>query len=149
MNEQSEKPNSVRLVFVSHGGKDMWVAKQIAKEIAACNAQPFLDESDINVGDDFEEKIRRFLEISHELLVLITPWSMERSFVWAEIGAAWMRQIPIIVVLLGVSTTDFQIHPNVPIFLKKRDIISINDISQYFDQLKQRVSKDCERSNNK
>jgi hypothetical protein len=33
-----------RLVFVSHSGLDMWVAKQIAREIEARGATPFLDE---------------------------------------------------------------------------------------------------------
>jgi hypothetical protein len=49
-----------RLVFVSHSGVDTWVAKQIAREIEACGAKPFLDEAEIDAGADFEEDIRRF-----------------------------------------------------------------------------------------
>jgi hypothetical protein len=41
-----------RLVFVSHSGADTWVAKQIAREIGACGATPFLDEAEIDVGAD-------------------------------------------------------------------------------------------------
>jgi hypothetical protein len=35
-------------VFVSHSGADTWVAKQIAREIAACGAIAFLDEAEID-----------------------------------------------------------------------------------------------------
>jgi hypothetical protein len=129
-----------RLVFVSHSGEDTWVARQIAREISARGAKPFLDEADVDVGAEFEEDIREFLDKAHELLVLVTPWSLQRPYVWAEIGAAWLRRIPIVVVLHGISASEFQALPNVPVFLKKRDLIRLNDIDQYFDQLGQRVT---------
>jgi hypothetical protein len=110
-------PISQKLVFVSHSGEDTWVARQIAKEIEHRGARPFLDEADVDVGAEFEEDIRRFLDQADELLVLFTPWSLERPYVWAEIGAAWIRRIPIIVVLHGLSITEFQTQPNVPVFL--------------------------------
>lgn len=129
-----------RLVFVSHSGEDTWVARQIAREISLRGAQPFLDEADVDVGAEFEEDIRDFLDKADELLVLFTPWALERPYVWAEIGAAWIRRIPIIVVLHGLTRREFQAQPNAPIFLKKRDIIPLNDIDQYFEQLGTRVS---------
>ncbi len=130
---------STKLIFVSHSGEDTWVARQIAREIEKCGATPFLDKADIDVGAEFEEDIRNFLDQAHELLVLFTPWSLERPYVWAEIGAAWIRRIPIIVVLHGLSQNDFQSQPNAPVFLKKRNIINLNDIDDYFQQLTNRV----------
>jgi hypothetical protein len=76
------------------------------------------------------------------LLVLFTPWSLERPYVWIEIGAAWMRRIPIVVVLHGLSGAAFQARPNAPVFLKGRDIVALNDIDQYFEQLGSRVSEE-------
>jgi hypothetical protein len=49
-----------RYVFISHSSRDTWVAWQIAREIAACGATPFLDESAIDVGSDFESEILLF-----------------------------------------------------------------------------------------
>lgn len=118
------------------------MARQIAREIAARGARPFLDEADIDVGAEFEEDIRQFLERADELLVLFTPWAFERPYVWAEIGAAWLRRIPIVVVLHGLAVNDFQSHPNAPVFLKRRDIISLNRLDQYLDQLATRVSSE-------
>jgi hypothetical protein len=127
------------LVFVSHAGEDTWVARQIANQIASCGAKPFLDEADVDVGAEFEENIRDFLDKADELLVLFTPWAFERPYVWIEIGAAWLRRIPIVVALHGLSMKDFQTHPNAPVFLKKRDIIHLNEMDQYFDQLRVRA----------
>lgn len=138
MTEESE---SQWLVFISHSSKDTWVAKQIAREIALCGATPFLDEADVEVGEDFEENILSFLEQAHELLVLLTPWALDRPYVWAEIGAAWGRRIPIVGILCGMTATEFQSRPGVPIFLKKRDLLDINGIELYFKQLKARTSK--------
>jgi len=135
-----KKPPNRRRVFVSHSGEDTWVASQIAREIASCGAEPFLDEANIDVGAEFEEDIRKFLEVADELLVLCTPWSLERPYVWAEIGAAWIRGIPIVVVLHGITKSDFQAIDKAPVFLKKRNLIRLNDIKRYFDQLSNRVA---------
>lgn len=129
-----------RLVFVSHSGEDTWVAKQIAREIESRGATPFLDEADVDVGAEFEEEIRDFLDKADELIVLFTPWAFDRPYVWAEIGAAWIRKIPIVVILHGLTARDFQLKPNAPVFLKKRDLIQLNEIDSYFDQLLSRVS---------
>lgn len=132
------KKKQAWLVFVSHSGEDTWVARQIAREITARGATPFLDEADVDVGAEFEDDIREFLDKADELFVLFTPWAMERPYVWIEIGAAWQRRLPIVVVLHGLSAKDFQAHPNAPVFLKKRDIIRLNELDKYLKQLSTR-----------
>lgn len=131
---------SNRLVFISHSSRDTWIARQIAREVSSCGATPFLDEADVEVGEDFEENILAFLEQADELLVLLTPWALDRPYVWAEIGAAWGRRIPIIGILHGMTPTELQTRPGIPVFLKKRDLLDINNIDTYFQQLRARVS---------
>ncbi len=128
-----------RLVFVSHSGTDTWIARQIAREIEACGATPFLDEAQVDAGADFEEDILSFLERAHELVVLLTPWALERPYVWAELGAAWGRRIPIVALLLGITAYELQTRPGIPVLLKKRDLLPLNDISVYLEQLRKRV----------
>ncbi|HYX22634.1 MAG TPA: toll/interleukin-1 receptor domain-containing protein [Thermoanaerobaculia bacterium] len=128
-----------RLVFVSHSGADTWVAKQIAREIADCGATPFLAEAEIDVGADFEDDILAFLEKADELVVLITPWALDRPYVWAELGAAWGRRIPIVGLLHGLLAAELQSRPGVPVLLKKRDLLSLNEIQVYLGQLRGRV----------
>ena len=137
--EGSSTASGKRLVFVSHSGADTWVAKQIAREIAACGAIAFLDEAEIDVGADFEDDILSFLEKADELVVLITPWALERPYVWAELGAAWGRRIPIVGLLQGITASELQSRAGVPILLKKRDLLPLNEIDVYLTQLRGRT----------
>ena len=129
------------VVFISHSGTDTWVAQQIARHVEECGAEPFLDESNIAFGEDFEDRILAALGQSHELLVLLTPWSLSRPYVWAEIGAAWGRRIPIVGILHGITFNDLQSDSRIPLIIKRRDCVELNDIESYLDQLRQRVEE--------
>jgi len=129
-------------VFVSHSSRDTWVAKQIAREITQSGAMPFLDEAQIDIGADFEEDIRNFLQQADELVVLLTPWALERPYIWAEIGVAWGRGIPIVALLHGMTSEELQSKPSVPLFLKKRNLLDLNEVDIYFEQLRQRIATD-------
>lgn len=133
------------LVFISHAGTDTWVAKQIAEKIEACGASTFLDEAHIAVGEDFEERILQALDRANELLVLLTPWSLNRPYVWAEIGAAWGKRTPIIGVLHGLTPEQLHTQAEVPILIKRRDLIDINHLDDYFSQLRKRIAGQSEK----
>ena len=136
-----EIPSDKLLVFVSHSSQDTWIARQIAREIEGFGAKPFLDEAEVDAGADFEEDILDFLERAHELVVLLTPWALDRPYVWAELGAAWGRRIPIIALLLGITPSELQKRPGTPVFLKKRDLLQLNDVDKYLEQLSERVKQ--------
>jgi hypothetical protein len=133
-----------RLVFVSHSGTDAWVARQIARAISECGANPFLDEAGVGVGEDFEEHILLFLERADELVVLLTPWALDRPYVWAELGAAWGRRIPIVALVYGLSVTELRERPEVPVFLKRRNLLPLNEVDRYFEELRTRVQSSPE-----
>jgi hypothetical protein len=137
--ERSGGTSNEWLVFVSHSGTDTWVARQIARAISECGATPFLDEAEIDIGADFEDDILAFLEKANELVVLITPWALERPYVWAELGAAWGRRLPIAVLLLGLSAKELNERPGVPNLLNRRNLVPLNDIDRYFEELRARV----------
>ena len=128
-------------VFVSHAGPDTWVARQIARGIRECEADPFLDEADIQAGQDFETEILGALDKADELVVLLTPWALARSYVWVELGAAWGLRIPIIVLLHGVSPTNLQSDPRATVFLKAKNCLELNDANKYFAELRERVQR--------
>ena len=127
-------------VFISHSGKDAWVAQQIEKHISICGAETFLDEEHINIGDDFEDKIVEKLRTANEFLAHITPWALNRSYVWMEVGAAWGLGLRQIFVLHGISLEEINNHDNIPILIKKNDCIHLNEVQQYFNQLKERIN---------
>ena len=128
-------------VFISHSGADTWIARKIAEHCKAVSAETFLDEEQIAIGAVFETDILDALKKSDELVVLFTPWALERPYVWLEIGAAWYKEIPIIAVLLGVTPNQIQEHPRTPIAIKERNIIELNNIDRYFTQLSERIVK--------
>ncbi|MFM9068279.1 MAG: toll/interleukin-1 receptor domain-containing protein [Planctomycetota bacterium] len=127
-------------VFISHSSKDTWVAKQIAWHVSACGANTFLDESDIEYGDDFENKIITAAEHSTELLVLLTPWATTRPYIWVEIGFFLRDRKRIVGVLHGLTTKEISTDERIPALLKRIDIVEINDLDGYFQQLKKRIS---------
>ena len=127
------------LVFLSHAGADTWVARQLEAHIKAVGADTFLDEANIGIGERFPEVVREQLDRADELLVLLTPWSLQRQWIWVEIGAAFQRDIPIIVALHGLSPEDLRQNTAVPIFLLERNIVELNEINRYFEELRTRV----------
>lgn len=124
------------LAFISHSGEDTWVARKLSDECNIAGAKTFLDEAQIAVGANFENDILTAIRSADELVVLITPWALNRPYVWLEIGAAWLRGIPIIALLHGVSAAEFQ-EKNVPVALKQRNLLPLNNVDRYLGELTQ------------
>lgn len=78
---QADEAERTFQVFISHSSIDTWVARQLSRHVADCGAITFLDEADIEYGDDFEERILAAARASEELLVLLTPWSIKRPYI--------------------------------------------------------------------
>ncbi len=140
MDDLQERP----LVFVSHSGEDTWIARQLAAKMDAGGARTFLDEVQIKFSDDPETadaRIAKAITEATELVVLLTPWAIERPRVWVEISLAYWRiptPCPIFVILLGLSRRDFLAMEKIPDFLKTQRIIRLNDVDRYLDDLKTR-----------
>jgi hypothetical protein len=128
-----------RLVFISHSGKDTWVARQVEREITKRGAAAFLDYTHIEVGDKFEVKLIEALNGADEFLMLLTPWALDHPYIWSEAGVAWGRQIPIIGILHGMTVGEFISRPNIPAYLKADNLQDLNGIDRYFEELAKRV----------
>ncbi len=50
-----------------------------------------------------------------------------------------MRKIPIVAVLHGITATELQSRADVPVLLKRRNFLDINELERYFEQLRGRV----------
>ena len=92
-------------IFVSHATADKWLARVICEEFESVGATTFRDDRDIQGGDDIPDQIRRHIKASKELVVLLTPESVNRQWVTLEVGAAWgwSRAMRIIVLLCHVA----------------------------------------------
>ena len=124
-------------VFLSHATADKWVAKVICEKIEATGASTFRDDRDIDGGDDIPEKIRQQIIRSREMLVLLTPESVNRLWVLFELGAAWGRRSNFrIVTILDHVGTD-----RIPPLIKNKKAVKINDLDQYIREISSRVKK--------
>lgn len=128
-------------VFISHSSVDTWVARQIAHSVEERGATYFLDEADMEYGDDFEDKILAAVRASQELLVLLTPWAIKRPYIWLEIGAIWGQGQRIVGVLYGLGVKELMTDEGTPALLKRITLVEINKLDEYFDQLAARVEK--------
>ena len=128
-------------VFISHSSKDPWVARQLSGIIRGFGATTFLDEADVEYGDDFEDKILEAARASQELLVLLTPWALSRPYVWLEIGAIWGMGRRVVGVLHGLSANELVAQDGTPALLKRIDLVDFNRVDSYLNQLKQRIEK--------
>jgi TIR domain-containing protein len=127
-------------VFISHSSIDSWVARQLATHLATCGVDTVLDNADIDHGDDFEESILKAAEESSELLVLLTPWSVDRPYIWMEIGNFWGRRKRMIGLLYGLTVEDVSQDERMPVALKRLDLVQLNEVDSYFVQLARRVT---------
>lgn len=122
-------------VFLSHATADKWVAKVLCEKIEATGAATFRDDRDIRGGDDIPEEIRRQIKQSREMVVLLTPQSVNRQWVTLEIGASWgtSRRRRITLVMYHVA-----VDP-IPAMIKEKKAIPLNDFDQYLNELAERV----------
>lgn len=122
-------------VFLSHATSDKWIAKVFCEKIEAVGATTFRDDRDINGGDDIPDEIRRELVQSHEMVVLLSPGSVDRPWVLLEAGAFWGRRkrARIVAVLCHVQID------TIPDMIKSKKAISINEFDSYLKELSGRV----------
>jgi predicted nucleotide-binding protein len=122
-------------VFVSHATADKWLARTLCEKIEETGASTFRDDRDINGGDEIPEEIRRQIKQSKEILVLLTPESVNRQWVILEVGAAWgwSKRMRIVILMNHIS-----VDP-IPDMMKNKKAIDLNDLDHYLSELSQRI----------
>jgi hypothetical protein len=90
----TEKP----VIFISHASTDKPVAHVIKQEIEIVfgdNVEVFVSSlpGSIEPGSDWLKQIQKKLDDASIVIVLITPISIHRPWIWFEIGASWMKMI--------------------------------------------------------
>lgn len=122
-------------VFVSHATADKWLARTICEKIETTGAKTFRDDRDVQGGDDIPEEIRKQIKLSKEVVVILTPVSIERKWVTLEVGAAWgwSKKTRIIVLMDHVD-----VDP-IPDMIKNKKAMHLNDFDAYLVELAPRV----------
>ena len=131
--KRAAKPNYQ--VFVSHASADKWIATTFCEKIDSIKgATTFRDDRDIDGGDSIPDRIRSEIQASKELIVLLSPDSVDRPWVLLEVGAAWgrRRNYRIVPILCHVP------FDSIPDMIDGKKAFHINDFDKYLTELKRR-----------
>jgi hypothetical protein len=126
-------------VFISHGWHDRWIAKQMARLISEVGATPFIDIFDVKKGDRIEPKIQRGLDEANELVALLTPWSVDRNWVWGEIAGAWALRKRYVGVLYGLTMDEIERDKGGMAMLQPTNVVAIDEFDNYIQELEERI----------
>ncbi len=99
----------------------------------------FIDIFDVKSGDRIEEKVHAGLSHCSELISLLTPWSVDRNWVWTEMAAAWILGKRYVGVIYGLTLEQIDKEHGGLAVLSPTNVISINALDGYFDELSDRV----------
>jgi TIR domain len=128
-------------IFFSHGGDDTFIVKEFLRpKVESSGASVFVDAGRIEYGDDFREVIFKELSRCDELLVLLTPSSLQRPWVIAEIGAILVRGKRVVAIRYGPTESELQ-NLGVLSPLGTKSLLRMDDFDEYVKQLTRRVAE--------
>jgi hypothetical protein len=90
-------------VFVSHATADKRRAVRLCRMLEAAGAGTFRDDKDIYGGDDIPARVKAEMRLCEECVVILTPNSISRPWVWLEVGLAIAAEIRIVPILCEIS----------------------------------------------
>ena len=137
LDRRAANPPAVSDIFLSHAALDQPLVTVLVSEIERLfpdrNVFVASRPGDIQAGQKWLPEIERHLKQQGTLIVLVTPNSVSRPWLWFEIGASWfVDPHEIIPVCLGLGKGD------VPAPLSSRQILALDvplDLAQLFRQL--------------
>lgn len=86
--------------------------------------------------------MREGLDACSELLVLLSPISIDRPYVWMEIGAAWIQDKRVVGILNNLTRSELVARDGIPALLKGVKLRELNDLGGYLEELKRRIDDD-------
>ncbi len=80
-------------VFISHTSLDKPFARKLARDLVVRGVRVWLDEAELLVGDSLLKRIALAIEEMHYLIAVLTPASVESSWVQKELELAMNQQL--------------------------------------------------------
>lgn len=137
MGRAGRETQHMRYVFLSHAAVDSQLANYMGAVIrnSVGGVEVFIASrpGEIPTGDEWLAAIKDQLRQADTYLVLLTPLSIQRPWIWFETGAAWMSGRRLLPVTVGMSKHD------VPMPLGAHQALSLDsaeDVTQLFRDLR-------------
>lgn len=128
------KPGVYR-VFLSHATYDKWIARVLCEKIEALGATVFRDDRDIEGGNDIPDSIREAIRAADEVVVLLTPESIQRQWVLIEIGVAFGLQRRIVPLFCHIDPE------STPDIIRDARGFGIDELDRYLVDVGKRMEK--------
>lgn len=93
-------------LFISYATGDSAFADELRIDLQQGGLKCFMAEKDIQVAKEWQDSIRDALRGSKQILVLLTPRSINRPWVLMETGAAWALGKSLIPALVQVPASE-------------------------------------------
>jgi hypothetical protein len=108
-------------IFFSHSSKDATWVDHLSRQARASGVETYLAEHDVSPGVQLSDKVRRNIEDSDAVLVLITENSWQSAYVQQEIGLALQAgKLVIPIVSTGAAHVDLGLLAGVEYILLDR-----------------------------
>ncbi len=78
----------------------------MARCIGERGADVIIDAYDLQTGDDVTERLSLLLGQAGELVVLFTPYSKNRAWVWMEVGVTRLNRKRVVPIFYGMVKRD-------------------------------------------
>lgn len=127
---------------MSHGSHDKWIAQQIARCVRECGVEVRIDAYDLKSGDGVQETLSELLKNAMELVVLFTPYSKNRAWVWMEIGAMLLNGKRVVPIFYGMTKNDLA-ESGGDGALAGTVERQLDDFDLYLGELKKRVAREA------
>ena len=127
-------------VFISYSNSDETLASEIARMLKDAGVSSFLAARDIKGGDTWEPAIRQALRACQEQLLLLTPNSVDSTWVMIEAGAAWSlgKRVTPCVAYVDVNKVPEPISKH-----QARPVITESDKAQLVQEVHARILTDA------
>jgi TIR domain len=93
-------------IFISYSTGDAGLADELRTDLVGGGLTCFMAEKDVQIATEFQDSILQALIGSEQILVLLTPRSIQRPWILMEMGAAWALRKPLIPALSHVALSD-------------------------------------------
>jgi TIR domain len=84
-------------VFLSYSKKDADFAMQVRDVISELEVRTFI-HGDLSAGENWPEKLRSEIRSADLVIALVTPHTLNSSWMNQELGAAWVLKKPILAI---------------------------------------------------
>jgi hypothetical protein len=115
--------------FISFAGKDHGAAHDLYERVRSAGMAAFFSRESIVPGEIFPERIRNAIGNSREMVVLLTPNSVENAWVRLEYSTAFLSGMRVCGVLDGVE------RDQVPSIFILTNTIRYDEFDRYLDSL--------------